>query len=332
MKVRLLLGIIVLFAFFSCTSNNSKLKVAFLFPNFKSERYIKEKEYFKERIAQLGGEAEVVDANYDQEEQIKQAKKFLDDGVKVLVVGAVNANLSASIVRLAHSYGAIVIAYDRLIKNCGLDWYLSFNGQKVGELLAGYITQIIPQGNFIVIGGDKSDFNAIQINIGQMKVLKPMVESKKVSLLYNVFIEEWNTDNARVEVEYYLNLSNQIPDAVICSSDRMAMGVVSALEKNNLAGKVLLTGMDADKTALHNILSGKQTMSVYKPFKQLAYLAAETAMKAAKGEKIESGNKIWNGSIDVSSVLIEPKVVDKNNIRATVIADGLYTESEIYGK
>jgi D-xylose transport system substrate-binding protein len=327
-----LIFLVLVFSCLNCKEKES-IKVAFLFPHFKSDRYLKEKDYFTEKVKELGGEAIIVDANYDQDLQIKQSKDFLDQGLKVLVLGAVNANLAAIIVREAHEKHAVVIAYDRLIKNADLDLYLSFQYQLVGKEMVDYITKLKPEGEYLIIGGDKSDYNAVQVNKGQMNALDSYVKSGKIKIMYNIFIEEWNPENAGIETEYYLNLSDHYPDAIICSSDRLASGVIKTLEKHEIEGKVLITGMDADKLACRHIIEGKQTMSVYKPFKKLAFLAAESAMKMAKGQKITDINdKIWNGKIDVPSILIEPIAVDKNNLKSTVIADGLISEKEIYSK
>jgi D-xylose transport system substrate-binding protein len=319
----------IICVFMSC-KNEGRLKVAFLVPNLKAERYSKEKIYFTDKMRELGYEVEFANADYDQNVQLNQVTDFLNQGIKVLVVSAVNVYLAARIVREAHEYHAIVIAYDRLIKNADLDYYVSFQYQVLGQEMAQYIVNSKPNGKFVVVGGDKTDFNAIQINKGLMKVLEPLVKDNKIQILYNVFIEDWTPENAAHEINYFLDLSDQTPDAIICSSDKMANGVIKALEKHDLAGKVLLTGMDAEKTSCRNILSGKQTMTVYKPFKILATNAAEVAAKCIRGDKIETTDMVWNGNINVPSILVKPIPVDKNNLKSTVIADGLHLESEIY--
>jgi D-xylose transport system substrate-binding protein len=323
--------LLILCVCFSC-KNSSKSRIAFLVPNLKAERYVKEKKYFEDKLKESGFETEFANSDYDQNLQFKQVSEFLDKGIKILVVGAVNVNLAAKIVREAHTHQAIVVAYDRLIRNADLDYYVSFQYQTLGQEQARYIVNLKPEGKFVVVGGDKTDYNAIQVNIGQMKVLEPLVKENKIQILYNIFIEDWNPENASHEIDFYLNLSDQVPDAIICSSDKMATGIVKTLEQHNLAGKILLTGMDAEKTSCRNILSGKQTMTVYKPFKKLAYQAAEIAIQLMKGIKITNiTDSVNNGKIMVPSILIQPVPVDKNNIKSTVIADGLHAESDIYG-
>src|SRR5208283_2249582 len=111
-------------------------KVGYLLPNMVFQRYMREKVFFTERIASLGGEAIVESANDDDKLQVQQAHDLIEHGVGLLVVDPVNLYSAAEIVRVAHEKGIKVIAYDRLICNSDLDYYLSFDNEKVGELMA----------------------------------------------------------------------------------------------------------------------------------------------------------------------------------------------------
>jgi D-xylose transport system substrate-binding protein len=101
--------------------------------------------------------------------------------------------------------------------------------------------------------------------------------------------------------------------------------------QKDLLGKVVVTGQDAEKTSLKNIIAGLQTMTVYKPIKTLAYQAAEAAMKIAKNEKV-SPTKTKIGTHEVNAILLEPVVVDKNNYKETVVKDGHVNLSEVLEK
>ena len=114
------------------------------------------------------------------------------------------------------------------------------------------------------------------------------------------------------------------------SNDGTAGGAIQALEEQKLAGKVLVSGQDADLAALQRIIAGTQSMTVYKPVAQLARRAAEAAAALAKRERVESTSAINNGKVDVPSVLLEPIVVDRSNIMETVIKDGYQKFDEVY--
>ncbi len=314
----------------SC-NNSNKVKVGYLIPNEKSERYLKEREYFKQKIASMGGEALVASADYDDQKQIEQAHEMITQGAKVLVVNAVNMNTAAKIVRDAHENNVQVIAYDRLIQNSDLDYYVSFDNVKVGKLMAEYVTKIRPEGNYVLIGGDKADRNAVLVKQGQMEVLSGLVKAGKIKIDYNVYVEDWSGENAYQEMKRYLNLSNQNPVAVVSSYDGMTTGCIKALEEANLAGIVAITGQDAELEACRNIINDRQSMTVYKPLKLLAEKSAEIAYKMSIGEKIDiSANTVNNGQKDVPAILLEPLIVDKNNMKSVIVSDGFYSENQLF--
>ena len=120
-------------------------------------------------------------------------------------------------------------------------------------------------------------------------------------------------------------------DAILASNDSTATGAIQALKEEGLAGKVMVTGQDADLIACQNIVQGLQTMTVYKPLKNLATKAAELAVDMAQGKPVVANSTVNNGKIDVPSVLMDVIAVDKSNMMATVVADGFHTKEQIYG-
>ena len=118
--------------------------------------------------------------------------------------------------------------------------------------------------------------------------------------------------------------------AVVASNDSTAGGVIQALDEQKLAGKVLVSGQDADLAACQRIVAGTQSMTVYKPITPLATRAAEVAIALAKHSSVESNGKVNNGSKDVASYLLTPLAVDKNNIVQTVIKDGFLKMADVY--
>ncbi|NJO69313.1 MAG: sugar ABC transporter substrate-binding protein [Bacteroidetes bacterium] len=307
------------------------MKVGFLVPNLQSERYQREQALFTNKINELGGEALVASAEYDDKLQIDQASKMIKEGAKVLVVNSVNMNTAAAIVREAHENNVKVIAYDRVIQNCDLDIFISFDNVKVGKLMAEYTTRIKPEGNYVLIGGDKADLNAVLVKSGQLEVLEALVKNGKIKIIYNVYVEDWSGENAYQEMKRFLNLSEVKPDVILSSYDGMSLGCIKALDDHGLAGQVIITGQDAELEACRNIIQNRQTMTVYKPLKLLAENAAELSFKMAKGDKLSlPSTTIENGQKSVPAILLEPVAVDKENMKNKIIAEGFYTEAQVY--
>jgi len=289
-----------------------------------------EEKYFKAKAAEMNCNAIVTDAKNDEFLQRKQAKELLDQGVKVLVIMAVNAYTAAEIVRDAHKVGAYVIGYDRIIHNCDLDFYISHNNYNVGKYMADYALKHKPEGKYLLLGGDKSDRNAIFVKTGQLDALKPYVESGKVKIVFDVYVEEWSSDNAYYIMKEYLRLSsNDIPDVILTSYDGLGYAARQALDEAGVTKDVIITGQDAEPKAIRYIIQGKQTLTIYKPLKPLAENAVITAVKLVHGEKPDTTTSIFNNRIRVPSLLFEPIAVDKNNIRETVVKDGMIKESDV---
>jgi len=289
-----------------------------------------ESKIFREKASELNCEAVITDALNNDALQRQQANELIRSGVDVLVLMAVNTNTAAKIVRDAHNANVKVIAYDRLINNCDLDFYISHNNYNVGKIMGDYVTKIRPKGKYILIGGDKSDRNAILVKTGQLDALSPLVKSGDIEILYDVYIEDWSQENACFETMKFLKLSaGVLPDAILTSYDGLARGARQAIDRSGITANIIITGQDAETQAIKDIIAGKQTLTVYKPLKPLAENAVITALKLAKGEKAACTCKTFNNKANVPSLLFEPVAVDKNNIRETVIKDGMITESEI---
>jgi D-xylose transport system substrate-binding protein len=256
---------------------------------------------------------------------------MLIKGVDVLIVAPHNGEIAASIVEAAHRRGVPVISYDRLIRNSDVDLYISHQVEKMGEMQARYAVERKPKGNYVLIGGSPTDNNAILLRKGQMTVLEPLVKRGDIKIISQQFAREWKAEEAlRITEDALTRTGNRI-DAIIASNDGTAGGAISALEAVGLAGKVLVTGQDAQKDAIQRIVKGTQTMTIYKQIEPLAHAAVDAAVKLARKQPVETTDKVNNGKIDVPSILLAPIAVDKSNVDSTVIAEGYHQRTDIYG-
>ena len=186
-----------------------------------------------------------------------------------------------------------------------------------------------PRGNYVLLGGSPTDNNAKLVREGQLEVLKPAISSGAVRVVADPWVQNWDAQLAREETAAALKKARTIA-AVVASNDATATGAAEALQSAKLLGKVALSGQDADLVACQRIVSGTQTMTVYKPLKALARMAAGSAVSMAKGEAVDSLVKVNNGLKDVPARLLEPIAVDKGNIDVTVISDGYQTRDAVY--
>ena len=304
--------------------------IGFSMDTLKEERWQRDKALVEARAKEVGAQLDVQVANSDDAVQTKQCDNMLTKGVDVLIVAPHNGEIAASIVENAHSKGVPVISYDRLIRNSEPDLYVSHQVEKMGEMQGKYALDHVPKGNYILIGGAPTDNNAMLLRKGQMNVLQPAKDRGDIQIISDQFAKDWRADEALRLTEDAITRTNSNIQAVVASNDGTAGGAISALEARGLAGKVLVTGQDAQLDAIQRIAKGTQTMTVYKPIKPLADSAVDSALKLAHGETLSAPDKINNGKIDVPSILQVPIAVDKNNLDDTVIKDGYHKCEDVY--
>jgi D-xylose transport system substrate-binding protein len=263
--------------------------------------------------------------------QISQAENLLTQNVDVLVVVPANAVTAAAIVDKAHKAGKKVLSYDRLIKNADVDLYISFDNEEVGRLQAKYLVDRAPKGQYVLIGGSPTDNNAKMLRDGQMQVLKPLVDKGDIKIVVDQWAKDWQASEALKHTENALTRTKNNIQAVVASNDGTAGGVIAALSQQKLAGKVLVSGMDADLAACQRVAEGSQSMTVYKPITVISQKAAELAILLAKNAALPADlRKVNNGKKDVSAVLLKPIQVDKANLDATIIKDGFHKKADVY--
>ena len=311
---------------------NKKLLIGFSMDTLKEARWIKDRDIFLAKAEELGAEVLVNSANSNDAEQLRNIDSLIAKNVDVLVVIPHDGAAMAKAVEKAHAKGIPVIAYDRLITGCDLDLYITFDNERVGELQAQYLVDSLPKGQkskIVRIYGAPTDNNAKLFKKGQDKVIDQAVKDGLIEVIHEDWADNWDPGNAKRIVNAALASKGKDFKAVLASNDGTAGGAVQALKEENLVGKVIITGQDADLVAVQRILNGNQHMTIYKPIKNIASSAAELAVKMASKKPVIARNAVNNGKIDVPSVLLEVTIVDKENVRETVVKDGFHTEEAL---
>jgi D-xylose transport system substrate-binding protein len=305
------------------------VKLGFSMDTLKEERWQRDKQLVEQRAKELGIELDVEVANGNDTIQAQQTDTMLTKGVNVLIVAPHNGEIAASIVEKAHRQNVPVISYDRLIRNADVDLYVSHQVVKIGEMQADYAVKHVPKGNYVIIGGAQTDNNALLLHNGQMNILKPAADRGDIKIVTDQYAREWLPSEAQRITEDALTKNGNNIQAIVASNDGTAGGAIAALPPA-LEGKVLVTGQDAQLDACQRVAEGRQTMTIYKPIKPLAFSAVDSAVKLARGEKVDAPDRINNGKLDVPSILQQPIPVDKNNLADTVIKDGYHKVEDVY--
>lgn len=311
---------------------NRKIKIGFAMDTVKEERWQRDRDAFDAHCKKMNVDCVITVADNKADKQANDVDNLLTQGIDVLVIAPHDATQAASMVEKAKAQGVPVISYDRLINSDKLDLYISHQVPVIGRKIAEYAFEKAPEGNYVMVYGASTDNNAVIMRREQEAVLKPGIDSGKIKIVAEQHITDWKPELALNFVENTLTQNNDNIQAVIVSNDGMAGGVISALDKKNLTGKVVVTGQDAQKDALQRIAEGKQTMTVYKPIIPLASGAVEAAIKLAKKEPLTNASPFMNNAIskEVPAILLEVQVVDKNNLMDTVIKDNYVSYDDVF--
>ena len=298
----------------------SKVQIGMSFDSFVIERWQRDRDVFVSTAKELGAEVNVQNANGDIEEQIAQIEYFIQKKMDVIVVVCIDSNALTDVVLKAKNAGIKVIAYDRLIKNAGVDLYISFDNETVGTQMA---EAIVKSGgevhNVLMIGGPLADNNVSMVEKG----FKDVMKKNHINVIDSMHCDGWKPELGASYIYENMDKVNQA-DAIMCGNDDIATYVTRALAEKRLVGQ------DADLAACQRIVEGTQIMTVYKPVEKLAQKAAEYAMALANGEEIEADHQIYDGRQEIPYVALEPVSVDKSNMDRVIIGSGFHLKEDVY--
>lgn len=255
--------------------------------NYQQPRWAKADEPAIKKAVEAGGGTYIrTDAQDKEDQQLTDIDNLISQGADVLIVLAKDNKAILPGIEKAKQAGIPVIGYDRLIEDPSV-FYITFDNQGVGKIMAETLLAAVPEGNYVVIKGHKADPNADFLRAGMDQGgLKAAVDSGKVKIVYEEYTDTWKTENAQKNMEAALAASNNDVDAVLSENDSMAIGVVAALDKVGLAGTVPVSGQDGDEANLNNVAKGLQTVDVWKDAFGLGETAGNAAIQLCGGAKL----------------------------------------------
>ncbi|MCH0568430.1 sugar ABC transporter substrate-binding protein [Streptomyces sp. MUM 136J] len=309
-------------------SGSAKMKVAFLMPDIASTRYeLFDKPLFEAKLSSLCADCEVVYANAkaDPATQQRQADSALAQGVKALVIDPVDSAAAATIVNRAHAQGVPVIAYDRPIPDGKADYYVSFDNEAIGRMIAkslvDHLKETGAKGGLLEVNGSPTDAAAGLIKKG----IHQAVDPSGLKLLDEYDTPGWDPTKAQNWVSSKITQYKGRIAGVVAANDGTAGGTIAAFKAAGIDTVPPVTGNDAELAAAQHIVAGEQYNTISKPIKTVAEAAAEIAYGFAQGETPAAPTSIF----DTPARLFEPTVVTLDNLAVTLIDNGPFKASEI---
>ncbi|HEX3135885.1 MAG TPA: substrate-binding domain-containing protein [Planctomycetota bacterium] len=311
---------------------NRKLIIGLSLDTLKEERWQNDRDRFVSKAKELGADVAVSSANSDDAVQMKDVESLIAQGVDVLVIVPHDGIAMAKAVDKAKAAGIPVMAYDRLIRDCDLDIYTSFDNEDVGRQQARFLVAKLggkdAKGSIVRIYGAPTDNNARQFKAGQDEILKPYIDSKAITVVHEDWAEDWKPENAKRILQAAISKGAPFA-AVLATNDGTAGGAIQALIEEKRTG-IIVTGQDAELPACQRIAAGTQSMTIYKPLHLLAEGAAELTVRMARRQVVVANGTVDNGKGKIPAVLHQVVTVDADNLKDTVIKDGHLKEADVY--
>ena len=315
--------------------------IALLLPESQTARYeSQDRPHFESKVKELCSGCDILysNANQDAAKQQQQAEAALTKGAKVLVLDPVDAGSAGAIVTKAKQQNVPVISYDRLITKADVDYYVSFDNERVGRLQGQSLVNQLDKtgkgsGTIFMINGDPADNNAGLFKKGAHSV----IDKSKLKVGKEYDTPGWLSSKAQDEADQAITaLGKNGFVGVYGANDDMAAGSIAAMKGAGIKPATRpTTGQDAALAGVQRILIGEQFMTVYKAVKPEAQKAAQIAVALVQKKKVPSG--LVNQSVDnekkkVPSVILTPVAVTKDNIKDTIVKDAFWKPSQICTK
>jgi D-xylose transport system substrate-binding protein len=286
---------------------------------------------FQDKVKELTdgkGKVRYANADGDQEQQNRQMRSLVEEKVDIIVVDPVDAKAVAPEVTRAKEAGIPVIAYDRLAEG-PVDAYVSFDNTVVGEVQGRSLAEAAPGGTVVMINGSPTDPNAAMFKAGAKDELTGLNIAKEYDT------DGWDPEKAQANMAEAIEaIGASKIDGVLSANDGMAGGVVAAFEAAGVTDLPPITGQDADLPAVQRIITGEQYMTVYKPYPNEAEAAAEMAVAKVRGHDIQF-DALTRDAVDspthkdIPAALVPVVELTRENIKKTIVADGIYTVDQI---
>nr|WP_307133640.1 multiple monosaccharide ABC transporter substrate-binding protein [Streptomyces aurantiacus] len=319
--------------------------VGIAMPTKSSERWIADGANVEKNLKAAGYKTKLAYGEDDPDTQVSQIENMITQGVSALIIAAIDNKSLDNVLQQAKEADIPVISYDRLILNSpNVDYYASFDNERVGELQGGYIVEKLglkdgsKKGPFNVelFAGSNDDNNTQYFFKGAMSALQPYIDKKQIVIksgqtkMNQVTTLRWDGGTAQKRMDDLLTSTYKSAkvDAVLSPYDGISIGILSALKSDDYGSKSkplpIVTGQDAEVASLKSIKAGEQTATVFKDTRELAKVAANMVDSVLNDKKpeINDTKSYNNGAKVVPAFLLTPVSVDKTNYQKVVIDSG----------
>lgn len=325
-------GLLLLGALSSCGTGKKPVKIGVSFGVGAASRWDSEAAYMEERAKELGVEIEVrLNRTDEPKTQQEDCFELIDSGISVLLLTPRDVTKVSEILAYAKEKKVPVISYARVVLGQQVDLFVGYDSNRIGQDLGRYLSEMVYEGDYLILHGDAGDSNATLLGEGAMRYIETLGDS--INIIADEAVPGWSPDEAKKIVMDAVSKNGNHVDAILAPNDKIAGACAEALQELGVTAHVAITGMDAELDAVKRIVAGTQDVTMYLDLKELATTAIDEAVKLARGEKANVNAPFDNQSgSTIDANLITGKLITRENIDSLLIDSGYFTHEQVYGK
>lgn len=327
----LCMAFLFLFSLSGCARQEKPARIGVSMGVGSAARWPQEAAFMEARAKEVGAEIEIrINKTDEPKTQQQDCIEMIDSGIEVLILTARDVTKAGEILEYAKKKKVPVISYARVIIGDQIDLYVGYDSNRIGQRQGQYLTELVPSGNYILLRGDKGDYNSQLVYAGAWRYLEEIQDNINIILDSNV--PEWSVDETKKMVKEAITANDNKIDAILAPNDKLAGACAEVLKELEITNPVIITGMDAELDAAKRILDGTQGCTIYMDLKLLANLAVDEAVLLANHKKADVNAEFDNQSGEtIDANLITGQLVTKENLDKVLIDSGYLTHEEVYG-
>ncbi len=304
-------------------SADAGLKIGFVLASTPVSRWAFDVEGFKDKAAELGAEAIVVDSASTTQQQRAAIENMITRQVDAIVITPADVDTANTVFQLAADEGIPTIDYNFMVEGYAPDYTIARDAREFGQITAEEALEAHPTGKYVILSGDPANTVAQDTTAGYMDVLQPEIDAGNIEVVSQKFNAQWSPQSAQTQVEQALVQTGNVIDVVLSNNDGMAIGAMEALKNAGLEGQAFVAGVDADEPNLARIAAGDQTMTIWTDFYAMGAAAAEVAVAAAKGEVPSLDlTEVDLGAGSVPTIMMDAVVINHENLASWLKESG----------
>jgi ribose transport system substrate-binding protein len=246
----------------------------------------------------------------DLKSQVDLVQSFSAQGVSGMVLAPLNDSALVAPVKAAVKSGVPVVIFDSDLKGTEHASFVATDnlaagrlaGEKMGALLGG-------KGNVVVLRYQEGSASTHNREQGFLEGIRKFPDIKLVSDNQYAGATTETAFSASENLLLAQNAGKGQVQGVFCPNESTTFGMLLALEKAGLAGKLRFIGFDSSSKLIEGVKAGKlDGLVLQNPF-NMGYLAVKTLVAHLKKEKIES-------RIDTGASLIDKANMDQPEMKA----------------